>query len=363
MSDQQPLHSVVPLPECSDPVTVDLAELVLAGSPRLAGESETHIQLLVDAGTELPAILVHRPTMRVLDGMHRVRAARLRGEEAIRAVFFDGDTNAAFVLAVQANTTHGLPLTLADRRAAAERIVRSQPAWSDRAIASVTGLSAVTVRALRERATDRIGHLNARMGLDGRIRPLDATDGRRRAAELLSDRPDASLREVARAAGVSVGTVRDVRQRIRTGQDPVPSVRYRHRRPVRAARPPESILAGLKRDPSLRYSERGRTVVRWLDARVISSGDWSRVVTEVPPHCALLIAELAAGCARAWAQLADELTGRAAPADPPGAAPGEHRSGEEPATPAVTPATPAVTPATPAVTPAGPAVGSGRRAR
>jgi hypothetical protein len=59
--------------------------------------------------------------MRVLDGMHRVRAAILRGDAVIAAVFFDGDADAGFVEAVRANISHGLPLTVADRKAAVAR--------------------------------------------------------------------------------------------------------------------------------------------------------------------------------------------------------------------------------------------------
>lgn len=42
---------------------------------------------------------------------------------------------------MQHNTHHGLPLTRADRKAAAQRILDIHPHWSDRAIAKVTGLS------------------------------------------------------------------------------------------------------------------------------------------------------------------------------------------------------------------------------
>jgi hypothetical protein len=43
---------------------------------------------------------------------------------------------------------HGLPLTLADRLAAAARIVTACPYWSDRAVAAVAGLSPKTVTAV-----------------------------------------------------------------------------------------------------------------------------------------------------------------------------------------------------------------------
>jgi hypothetical protein len=270
--------------------------------------------------------------MRVLDGMHRVRAAILRGDAAIGVVFFDGDADAGFVEAVRANITHGLPLTLADRKAAAQRILRLFPDWSDRVVAAVTGLSAVTLGRVRGRVTEGSGQLHTRVGRDGRRRPLDASGGRRRAAELLAERPDISLREVARRAGVSVGTVRDVRRRLRDGLDPV--LRPRRgtktrqtgdRQPSKTARPntvragavgqqrpPASILVGLRRDPMLRHSERGRAVVRWLQAHLVRVEDLARVVDAVPVHCCYSIAELAAGYAQAWTQIAQEFAARGA---------------------------------------------------
>lgn len=92
--------------------------------------------------------------MRIIDGAHRVRAAQLRGRSHIEARFFDGSAADAFVLAVESNISHGLALTLAERSAAAERILASHPHWSDRAIASSTGLSAHTVASLRRTAPD-----------------------------------------------------------------------------------------------------------------------------------------------------------------------------------------------------------------
>src|SRR4051812_30365190 len=80
-----------------------ISTLLPADSPRLAGEDMQHARLLADSDAELPPILVHRKTMRVIDGMHRIRAAVLRGEDKIKAKLFDGCEEAAFVLAVEAN--------------------------------------------------------------------------------------------------------------------------------------------------------------------------------------------------------------------------------------------------------------------
>jgi hypothetical protein len=69
-----------PYPVGSAPVNVVLAVLNLDGWPRLKGESQAHIQGLAEVGGGLPPILVHRQSMRILDGMHRVRAAIVRGD-------------------------------------------------------------------------------------------------------------------------------------------------------------------------------------------------------------------------------------------------------------------------------------------
>jgi hypothetical protein len=57
---------------------------------------------------------------------------------------------------------------------------------------------------------------------------LDGAAGRRRATELLALRPDATLRQVAREAGISLSTARDVRQRLRRKENPIPSRQRRH---------------------------------------------------------------------------------------------------------------------------------------
>ncbi|MFD9393249.1 ParB/RepB/Spo0J family partition protein, partial [Streptomyces sp. NPDC060000] len=208
-------------------VRVRIDSLVLDGSPRLAGEDRAHVRVLARAGDLVPPITVHRPALRVIDGVHRVRAALSNGRSEIPARLLDCDRGAAFVLAVQANVTHGLPLSRADRTAAAARIVVAFPQWSDRAVAAAAGISDKTVARIRaQTATGHAGRSTSRLGRDGRVRPLDSGRRRRRAAAILLGRPDAGLREVARASGLSPATVRDVRRRVERGEDPVPA-RYR----------------------------------------------------------------------------------------------------------------------------------------
>src|SRR5256885_9700661 len=168
-----------------------------ADSPRLAGINEEHARRLADIDTILPLIIVHRPTMKVVDGMHRLRAAILKGQDTVDVEFFDGSEDDAFILSVQINTAHGLPLTLADRKAAAVRILAAHPELSDRVIAQQTGLAAKTVAGIR-RSTGETPRSNTRQGQDGRLRPVNAQEGRYRAVQGIEMKPDASL-QIGRA--------------------------------------------------------------------------------------------------------------------------------------------------------------------
>ncbi|MET0237260.1 MAG: ParB/RepB/Spo0J family partition protein [Kibdelosporangium sp.] len=281
---------------------VAIEALSAADSPRLAGESKEHTENLAESGTGLPPIIVHRRTMRVIDGMHRLRAARLRGDTEIDVHFFDGDGKDAFLLAVRINVAQGLPLSLADRTHAAARIVDSHPHWSDRAIAQVAGLAPNTISAIRKCSTARGAQSNTRIGRDGRVRPVNGEAGRRLAGELIASNPDASLREIAKAAGVAPSTAWNVRAAMRAGKPPVVA------KPEPAAqRDRAETLQNLKQDPSLRFTESGRTLLRWLSTPAVELLDWPKVITGLPRHCRQLIAELARQNAAAWEEMADRL--------------------------------------------------------
>jgi hypothetical protein len=91
--DLPPIPSIESYPV----TTVDIDLLVFDGSPRLAGEDPRHTRVLAEANGALPPITVHRPTMRVIDGTHRVRAAVLNGKSVIDARLLDCDEGTAFV--------------------------------------------------------------------------------------------------------------------------------------------------------------------------------------------------------------------------------------------------------------------------
>jgi ParB-like chromosome segregation protein Spo0J len=330
-------------------VRIPVLSLRSGGSPRLEGEDKAHIARLAESEGPLPPILVDRRTMRVIDGMHRLMAASLKGQQVVEVEFFDGSPADAFLRAVQANVTHGLPLSLADRRAAAARIIALYPQMSDRAVGETAGLAARTVAAIRRRSSGEVPQLNARVGRDGKVRPLRAVEGRRRAAALLAEHPEASLREVARGAGVSPATARDVRRRLERGEEPVrkrPGADERVAPPPgptgepgstgqagsgavgreppsrQAVWPPEAALAKLLRDPSLRHTEQGRRLLRLLQLNAVGTKEWPEVIEALPPHCAGIVMQLAREYGQMWLDVARELNDRARisnPWDTPGA--------------------------------------------
>jgi len=296
-------------------------------TPRRATD-EDHIHRLAETDSPLPPILVHRSTMQVIDGRHRLRAALLRGHDTIDVVFFDGSEEHAFIRAVEENIAHGLPLNLGERKAAAARIMSMHPQLSDRMIATHTGLAARTVALLRRCSSEEHAQSNTREGLDGRRRPLDATEGRLRAVDLITEHPEASLREIAKTAGVSLGTAHDVRSRLRRGEDPIP----RGRRADVAEPPPAAVdayavgttitgeigddpavtaelpllLEKLARDPALRLTDPGRRMLRLLFSSTVIA-EWPELADSVPPHRVDAILKIAQQCAKDWGLLAQSL--------------------------------------------------------
>ncbi|ATL65704.1 ParB/RepB/Spo0J family partition protein [Nocardia terpenica] len=306
-------------------------------SPRSdAGTNADHIRVLTEAEVPLPAIIVHRPSMRVIDGAHRLQAARATGKPTIAVKFFDGTEEDAFALAVQANVAHGLPLSLAERKAAARRLIASHPGWSDRLIAGTTGLSHKTVGALR-RSDGEVPHLNGRMGRDGRLRPVEIAAARRTAEEFIERNPQASLREISKRAGISLGTAKAVRDRMArpldkavrrgtAGRPAVPAEKVSVLAPPadRAAAAvtslPEEIvrrtagasiqqiiLRSLRNDPALRLKDNGRALLRRLAISVMNINEWDELTTDVPVHCRGSLAQLARANARSWQELAHKL--------------------------------------------------------
>ncbi|MFD7844747.1 ParB/RepB/Spo0J family partition protein [Nocardia sp. NPDC059764] len=301
------------------PVVVATESLRVADSPRLTGEDPEHVRTLAGVDAKLPPIIVHRASMKIIDGMHRWRAAELRGDSHIEVSFFEGTESDAFVIAVRANVDHGLPLSKADRVAAAKRLIESHPEWSDRSLATFTGLSAKTISTMRRCTSTALPEPHGRMGRDGRVRPLDTTEGRNRAGRLIAEKPNASLREIASEAGISPATVRDVRARLERGADPVPDPINRMKRKTASAvdrgEDARMLLRTLQRDPSLRLTESGRVLLRLLSWPLTEVHVREHLVSSVPSHCADLVIRVARECATSWAEFADELAVRDQPCE------------------------------------------------
>ncbi|WP_329521738.1 ParB N-terminal domain-containing protein [Spirillospora sp. NBC_01491] len=299
--------------------------LATSASPRLDGEDAQHVRALAESDAALPPIVVHIPSRRVIDGMHRLRAAILRGAEDIEARLFHGTETDGFLLSVTANIQHGHPLSQEDRMTAAERIFDLHPEWSDRMVAIVVGLSGKKVAALRRRVAAHVPQPAVRIGRDGRSRPVDRAAGRERAATLLASDPHASLRQIARAAGISPATAADVRARIRRGEDPIPArCAAKAKSPVPGARleaggpapkPPSTdalseltaTFERLRRDPSLRFTDAGRTLLRMFDACQDVVRHEETIKKGLPPHRLTLTAELSRAYAEILQSFAAEL--------------------------------------------------------
>ena len=140
-----------------------------------------------------------------------------------------------------------------------------------------------------------------------------------------------------------MSTVRDVRQRLDRGQDPVPErlrdPEHRDRRPgaspcagtvpARAAgaaavppiragcpgaqpRDTTTVVQTLVRDPSLRATESGRRLLRMLIATELESSVLAEIAEAVPAHCAPLVRAVALRRAEDWRQLAGQIAAKPA---------------------------------------------------
>ena len=97
--------------------------------PRTAGLDPDHIAALQECPDSWPPlVVVERGGYLLLDGFHRFAAAQNLGLDSlsveVREVPEDADLRA---LAFALNASHGRPLTLADRRAEAQRLLSAEP--------------------------------------------------------------------------------------------------------------------------------------------------------------------------------------------------------------------------------------------
>lgn len=279
----------------------------------LCGEQ---VDRLVELGGAWPPILMGSDGQ-VIDGGHRVAAARRLGMTRMAAACFDGAVDEAFVEFVRRNVVNGLVLSLAERKDAARRVLRQHPVWSDRRIAEICALSPKTIGRLRQDVvcdpTDDSRGDEMREGRDHRLRPVRQGSVRSRVVEALREQPGASLRTIAASVGVSPETVRLVRLNLASNDvepaaEPAAHDAPHIGEPV-VLRP--SLDESWRTDAALASSDRGDDFVAWMSTTQVERGDleWAQAV---PMSRVYVVASEARRRAELWSDFAQALEARPA---------------------------------------------------
>jgi hypothetical protein len=79
-----------------------------------------------------------------------------------------------------------------------------------------------------------------------------------------------------------------------------------------------TLLDTIQRDPSLRYTDSGRMLLRWLSSRVLLPDEVPTALRRIPPHSRPHLGSMARLSAAAWMQLARRLEEDHAAEDPGG---------------------------------------------
>lgn len=297
---------------------VAIKHLQFGMSPRLGDQDLDHARTLAHRFEDCPPILVDRSTGVVIDGVHRVLAARIIGRATIDVRYFDGTHEEAYLESVQSNISHGKALTLAEREAAAKKILTIRGEWSDRRIGECCGLSDKTIGRLREASAD-IPRLATRVGRDGRERSIDPREKRLQIAAAIQAKPDLQSVELARSLKTSRATIRDVRKRLENGEPAISS-----KQPSKIAGSASRMLAPgegqeLGRasatkwasDPAITACDGGRKVGEWLDRTHIIDEEWRDSVGVLPLGRIPELIEVARARACEWNAFASALELRA----------------------------------------------------
>lgn len=307
------LELATPVPADERYVVFALSALPVGHRWRVRGIDEAHVTTLAASYGSLPPVVLARSDLTVVDGAHRIAAARRLGMHAIVAELFDGDVLDAFGEFVSRNATHGLALTPDDRSCGVLGVLAVEPAWSDRRVAQLCGVSPKQVARLRRVASPSCaGAGEKRIGRDGRARPVDPIAVRDRIVDALHDEPRASLRTIAQRLGVSPETVRRVRQRMVAagadglpGSDADPGERWRRVEPNVARASGGALWCS---DNAFESTPDGLSFVAWFESTAVSTD--RPPVDDVPLSRVYVVADEARRRARFWSDFADSLEQR-----------------------------------------------------
>ena len=307
--------------ETGGSVNLPIDCMVLAEGVRSAGLDEAHVALLMETKGQWPPIVVWGDQCVVVDGAHRVAAARRLGYRQVAAVRFEGSADEAYLESVRQNVSHGLPLSVADRRRAAVRVLTLHADWSDRRVAWLCGLSGKTVARVRRAELRRgfedhevVVEMERRVGRDGKARPVQLAEVRERIRQVLEVNPGGSLRTIAELAGASPETVRTVRARLsdrHAGETPVPDLAPAELPEVglsdlRLERRPRADGDRWDRDPALLTCDDGGEFARWFTRSRVGE-DWTRYVSTIPVSRIYEVVDEARRRAGTWTAFASML--------------------------------------------------------
>lgn len=196
------------------PSLLPVAGLAAASAVRGAIDL-AHVARLCEVLVGCPPITVTTDGV-IVDGAHRLEAARRLGWETIPGVALPSLTEAEVLLAAaEANSGHGLPLTREERRRAVEHLLYLDPALSDRRVAQACGVARSVVEAARTAQRPCSGgasdHVNRRVGADGKRYPASRRDLGPIAAAVVRLMPAMTVRDLARLLDVSTGTAHRLR--------------------------------------------------------------------------------------------------------------------------------------------------------
>lgn len=163
------------------------------------------------------------------DGFHRYHAKKYIGRETTYVEIKQGTRRDAVLHSMEANTRHGIPLPLFDRKRCAKALLEDSEwsQWSDREIGRRCGLSHVTIGAMRQELTGKNDHLRINQPVELDEEDFDVRlgrtneDKRREVIKFFETTPDTDLsnREIARKCGVSEHLVRDIRKELLEEQE------------------------------------------------------------------------------------------------------------------------------------------------